>query len=243
MVELVASGYDIRTVRDFAVPVEELIEVGYFKKVIEVDISRAFEVADRLDLYMSQAFWIQLLGHIEANLGDTDEKIIAAIYPKANLGKDIQGGPLFRRRLPQELKNSIGHDYIISPFARSLPPEQKWSQENWQKLVETFPEKSFAVFGNSLYDPHDYIKAPNVIDKYDKPFKEVCTELALSKEGIISVVTGTSHLAFHLGVKNILLNNQNFEWGTNPDAICIRTPIPTLIVDEVVEVMKANQDG
>ena len=124
-------------------------------------------------------------------------------------------------------------DYYISPFARSLPEEQKWPQEKWLKLVNSMPQYRFGLFGNSKYDDPNYLKAANVLEVFDKPFNDVCDLLVHSK-GLISVVTGTSHLAFHLGKRNVLLTSQTMAWGNNPDAIQIKKPIENITVEEVI---------
>ena len=87
--------------------------------------------------------------------------------------------------------------------------------------------KEFIVLGNSKYDEYDFITAPNCIDFYDHSLSIVSSMLK-SSNGLISLVTGTSHLAFHLGVRNIVLNNQNMLWGRNPDGIHIETDIQKL---------------
>jgi hypothetical protein len=165
-----------------------------------IDISKAFDNAHKNNWYMSQAFFNEL------NLP------VPVIAPKANIEY-----------------NYIKHNdlYFISPFARSLPPNQKWSKENWLTFIDMHPEKEFFILGNTKYDPLKFITAKNVHDYYDHSLKNVASMMK-SSNGLISVITGTSHLAFHLGVKNIVLNNQNMSWGRNPDGIHIETSIQNL---------------
>lgn len=165
----------------------------------------AFSIATSKDLYMSQAFFQQV------------GLPIPTTPPKASLKYDNVDVPIF--------------DYIISPFARSLPDRQKLDRKIWQELVDSMPDKKFCVLGTTKYDDLWFITGPNVEPKYDFTFTYVANLLAKATEGLISLVTGTSHLAFHLGVKNYLINNQDFKWGTNPDARCLRHDIPSLFPD------------
>ncbi len=105
----------------------------------------------------------------------------------------------------------------------------------WQELVNTLPDKKFCLFGNSLYDDPSFIEGDNVTSVFDQPFEVVANIMLKSKEGLISVVTGISHLAFHLGVKNILLTNQNMTWGNNPEAVMIKENITFLTTDNLIE--------
>jgi hypothetical protein len=125
------------------------------------------------------------------------------------------------------------YDYLLSPFARSLVPEDKWQQGNWQQLIHELPNKKFALLGDSSHDDKNYVTGQNVDVVFDQPFSEVCN-LFKSCTALISVVTGTSHLAFHLGVNNILLVNQNMTWGINPNAFCIKKPVTSIDVHNVV---------
>ena len=175
---------------------------------IVIDLDKAFSYARKNDVYMSKAFMetLSLLNKEDA--------------PKADLcyGK---------------VKSLDTPYFLISPFARSLPDNQKWDQHKWQELTNMNSDRTFFVLGNSKYDDEKYLVGENVFNLYDKPFKEVCRKMKGS-EGLLSLVTGTSHLAFHLNVKNILLTNQGESgWGINPDSIKITTDIPELEVEEV----------
>jgi ADP-heptose:LPS heptosyltransferase len=172
-----------------------------------VNISNAFTNASINNWYMSQAFLK------EFNLP------VLTTAPKADLAYNLLQQNNF---------------YFISPFARSLPPEQKWSNANWHEFVNMNKDKKFIVLGNSKYDEHNYIIGDNVADLYDMPLTDVASRLKASN-GLISVVTGTSHLAFHLGVKNIVLNNQDMTWGRNPDGIHITKNIQKLKPIELSE--------
>jgi len=177
--------------------------------------SKAFELSLPKQLYMSQAFFLQLGLPVPENA------------PKALLGWNSGSVEVC--------------DYVLSPFARSLPNEQKWPQEKWQELVDTMSDKSFIVLGNSKYDDPNFLTGENVKAIFDRPFTEVGDTLKVAREGLISVVTGTSHLAFHLGVHNWVLNNQDFRWGTNPSGHHIRTPIPKLLVPELINFLGSNR--
>jgi ADP-heptose:LPS heptosyltransferase len=165
-----------------------------------ISINNAFNNAHINNWYMSQAFFKEL------NL------YVPSTAPKAILSYD------------ESPQNDF---YFISPFARSLPPQQKWSQENWQSFVNINKDKNFRVLGNTRFDEPNFIIGDNVSDFYDRDLRTVAGVLK-SSNGLISVVTGTSHLAFHLSVKNIVLNNQDMTWGRNPDAIHITTHIEQL---------------
>lgn len=184
------------------------IDLEHIEKNIVLSSSKAFEISCKYNCYMTQAFMIQAGFEMPE------------IPPKAHL-KFIENGTF----------NVF--DYIISPFARSLPEEQKWPVEKWRELVQARPDLKFGLFGNSKYDNPEYLIADNVTPVFDKPFNEVCSILVCSR-GLISVVTGTSHLAFHLGKKNILLTSQTMAWGNNPDAIQIKKPIHDITVNEVL---------
>lgn len=174
----------------------------------------AFPVATANNWYMSQAFF----GQVNMDIPTTP--------PKAKLRYTKELVPLC--------------DYVISPFARSLPDRQKWGKREWQKLVELMPDRKFCVIGTSKHDPLPYLKGDNVEHLYDFPFNYVCNLLEYAVCGLISVVTGTSHLAFHLSVKNWILNNQDFAWGTNPDGVSIRNDIPSLFPEKVKEILESS---
>lgn len=173
----------------------------------------AFQIAVQNNWYMTQAFLAQ------ASLD------IPTTPPKADLIYSAVASP--------------EADFILSPFARSLPPNEKWSQAEWQRLVDMQPHLTFCLIGSSKDDPN-FIKGHNVKVELGRPFNFIC-QLLKSSKGLISVVTGTSHLAFHLGVKNYLINNQSMLWGTNPDAVNIRTDIPKLKAEEIIDKINLDQ--
>lgn len=191
-----------------------------FEKQIILSSSEAFQIAVKKNYYMTQAFMEQ------AGLE------VLEVPSKAKLNY-INAAPLGTQSVC---------DYLISPFARSLPSEQKWSNEKWSELVRSMPHKIFGLLGNSKYDDrlflHDH---ENVIPLFDLNFDTLCGVFKNS-ECLISVVTGTSHLAFHLGVKNILLTNQLMTWGNNPDAILIADPIRNITVKQVIEKIESLYD-
>lgn len=178
-----------------------------YSKTYELNTSKAFEIANQKSLYMSQAYFAQL-------------------------GLDIPVNPP-RALFQIDPVETAEYNVILVPFARSLPPEQKWPQAKWQELVNSLPSVSFCVFGNSVHDPKGYITGPNVADEYDNDFNTVCNLMYKAKT-VVSIVTGISHLCFHLAVPNILLTNQNMTWGNNPDAFQLKTYIPDLKVSEVL---------
>lgn len=182
---------------------------------IILNSSEAFQIAAKKNYYMTQAFMEQ------AGLE------VSEVPPKAKLNF----GQLV---INQKRKKKIFPDYLVSPFARSLPLEQKWPKEKWQQLVDSLPNKLFGLLGNSKYDNENFITGKNVKNCFDMDFSLLC-HFYLRSKGLISVVTGTSHLAFHLGVKNILLTNQGMTWGNNPDAIRITDPIQNITVEQVIE--------
>lgn len=187
-----------------------------YDEELSLDISKAFSVASQKNLYMSQTHF-DVLGYY-----------VPQVAPKADL-----------EIVPIECPE---YDFLLAPFARSLPPQERWSQARWQKLVDALPHLRFGLLGTAATDSPDYLKGYNVTAEFDHNFNYVSNLLRKSK-GVISVVTGISHLCFHLGVPNILLNNQNFTWGTNPEAINIRTPIPELMASTVVEKIKEFLDN
>jgi hypothetical protein len=175
-------------------------------KTIFVDMDSAFKRASQYNWYMTQAFM--------DNLGMP----VPSIPPKAKLIFD-----------KEEVES---YDYLLSPFSRCLPESDKLPVHVWQDFVNKFPAK-YALLGNSKFDDPNFIQG--VTPVFDLPFSKVCNLYEKCK-ALISVVTGTSHLAFHLGTKNILLVNQNMTWGTNPDALCIRKRILTIKAEDIIQI-------
>lgn len=189
---------------------DELPENEKFK---EINLSKAFNLATSKKIHMTQAHF-GILGYpIPDN----------AIRPELEF-----------RKIDTETC-----DWILSPFSRSLPENQKWQQDNWNKLVDMMPDKQFIVLGNSNNDKKDYIfEKHNVRHIYDTTMENVFNLLLNARNGVLSVVTGTSHMAHALGVNNILFNNQDFVWGTNPDALCLRKTIHSYKSEEVAEILR-----
>jgi len=181
-----------------------------FDKEITFNSSEAFGIANTYNWYMTQAFMKQ------AGLE------VPEIAPKAKLNYGSSSIPV-----PTV-------DYLISPFARSLPLDQKWQREKWQELVTKMKDKTFGVLGNYKYDDPMYLNGKNVRLFYSLSFDFLC-RLFINSKALISVVTGTSHLAFHLGLKNILLTNQFMTWGNNPEAIKLTRNIHDIQINEVIE--------
>jgi SAM-dependent methyltransferase len=177
-------------------------------KVITVDLSAAFVKAHESGWYMTQA----LMHNVGLPVVSPPPK--AKLFFLSNSGVQC-------------------YDYLISPFSRCLPTEERWSQANWQKLVNLCPNNTFGLLGNSKHDDKNFVVGKNVYPVFDLPFSALC-ELFSKHQLLISVVTGTSHLAFHLGVKNIVLTTQNGQWGVNPDAFCIKKELRTITAEEVI---------
>jgi hypothetical protein len=178
---------------------------AYINEDLSFDLHAAFELASRENLHM-----------IQANFAYADLPVPQDI-PKPILKINPCHAPVF--------------DFLLAPFSRSLPPEQKW--DKWQELVDAMPGKQFALLGDPAIDPVDFIKAPNITPQFGHSMDYVCNLLKNSKHGLISVVTGISHLAHALGVTNYLFFNQG-RWGQNPDAVLFDKHIPDIEVEEVV---------
>jgi hypothetical protein len=176
------------------------------------NISRAFELSCRQNLHMIQANYPELCYDVPA---------------------DIPKPKLYIKPEPVEYV-----DFLISPFSRSLPEEQKWQKEKWQQLVVAFKKYKFGLLGSFRDDP-EFIKADNCINIFDKSFNYVSNTMMKARYGLISVVTGTSHLAYALSVKNFLFINQG-AWGKNPEALYITDPINSITVDQVKKFINEN---
>lgn len=173
----------------------------------ELYIEEAYHLAQMSNLYMSQT-WFGQLGYV-----------IPEQPPKPEL------------YIKPETTERV--DFVVSPFSRCLPDDQKWKKENWVRLFASMPEYTFAVIGHERDLDSDYTaNAENVVGIFNKPMNYVANLMMRSTHGLISVVTGTSHLAFALSVKNFLLTNQG-AWGTNPEGICMRSNINKLTVNKL----------
>jgi len=191
-----------------------------FDSSIELDIHKAFSDAHKHNLYMTQAYYPQV------NLPIPEKA------PKAPL----ELGPLYGGVI---YTGYPSFDIIFAPFARSLPEEQKWSQENWQKLADSLPNEDICVLGSKT-DPINYIQGKNVICINGLPLKNAFKILGNSGL-LVSVVTGTSHVAFHMGIDNIVLNSQLMTWGRTPSGVHIDKDIQKITVEEVIDKIKSIQ--
>lgn len=185
----------------------------HYNKILKLDAYEACGISRIHNYYMSQAHF--------AYLGMPVPKI----PPKA----ELEFATL----------NVASFDYILAPFSRSLPNEQQWPKEQWQKLVDQMPQCSFCIIGHERDDQH-LISGNNVTALYNKPIVEVINVLKKAKRGLISVVSGPSHMAFHLSVKNYLLTNQQMTWGNNPDAIQIRDYLPALTAERLTTILQTS---
>lgn len=181
-----------------------------YERIIELDIHKAFEISEMHNYYMSQAHFAYL------NLP------VPKMPPKAEFEFELSDEPEY--------------DFIIAPFSRSLPAEQCWPKMCWQQLVELMPGSSFCIIGHAR-DEKNLANGSNVFEMYDKPIVNIMNVLKKASKGLISVVSGPSHLAFHLGIKNYLLTNQPSAWGNNPEAVKISDHIPELKAEKLVEVL------
>jgi len=177
---------------------------GFYDKAF--DLHKAFTYAASNNLHMIQAFFWDMDLAVPTDIPKPKLHVIPEKAPKV--------------------------DYVLSPFSRSLPEDQKWPQERWNELCELLPHKSFALIG-SWEDDYYYITAPNCMNIFGRRMNYVCN-LLCNATALISVVTGTSHLAYALGVKNYLFFNQG-AWGKNPDAVLFTDPIPNISVEQVIQ--------
>lgn len=184
-----------------------------YNRIYELDISKAFDLASLHNYYMSQSHF--------AYLGLP----VPAAPPKAELEFEETEVPVY--------------DYIVAPFSRSLPPDQRWPKDQWQELVTQLSDYSLCVIGHER-DEKNFVTGTNISYMYNEPIVEVIKVLKKAKKGLISVVSGPSHLAFHLGVKNYLLTNQSMTWGNNPEAVMVYGYIPELKPVKVIEVLNGN---
>lgn len=177
------------------------------------DLHGAFALAAKESLHMTQANF----------------KAMGLPIPKDVLRPFLQVGP--------DPRMSVAYDYILSPFSRSLPENERWPKERWAELVKAMPDKKFAMVGGPNDDP-DYIPGTSVI--FGHSFEYLSMLLLNVRHGLISVVTGTSHLAHALGARNFLFCNQG-AWGKNPDALIFPGTIPSITVSQVVQNLREWQ--
>lgn len=180
---------------------------------ITLDVQKAFTYAQTRHLHMAQAHYY------------TVGLPVPSVVPLPQLNVIPQRVQVF--------------DYIIAPFSRSLPIQQKWQQHKWQALVNSLPGNTFCLFGSSKFDDCNFISGANVTVVFDEDFNKVCNIMQQCRRGVISVVTGIAHLAHALGTKNYLFCNQG-AWGKNPDAVVLDKNIHDITVEEVLNVLKTK---
>ncbi len=188
-------------------------ESALYDRILELNISKAFDIANDHNYYMSQSHFAYLSLPVPQQ------------PPKAELEFDLADGAVY--------------DYIVAPFSRSLPPEQRWPKAQWQRLADLMPDHTFCIIGHDR-DERDFVTGNNVFHMYNEPLLKVINILKNAGKGLISVVSGPSHLAFHLCVKNYLLTNQNMTWGINPEAVCVCDYIPDLKAERLIEVLNLD---
>lgn len=123
-------------------------------------------------------------------------------------------------------------DYVLSPFSNSLPTNERWPKEKWIELVKG-SNKTFALIGGVNDEP--FINELNCINIFGESLCYIAN-LLLNCKALISVVTGTSHLAYALDVKNILFCVQG-SWGKNPQAIILNENIPGIHPNKVINML------
>lgn len=194
---------------------------------VNLNCTLAWEVAIERNLHMTQAYF-HLLG---LPVPETPVKAQLTFPTKAG---------------------AIGYksfDYIIAPFSRSLPGTQRVNTEVWKELIESL-KKDVLIIGHTRdldaaldilggYVSHDqygaaYINSAKGSALLGGEFTDVIELMKIAKGGLISVVSGPSHVAFHVGIKNYLITNQRELWGNNPDAVQIRESIPELTAETIM---------
>lgn len=174
----------------------------------KLEISEAFLYAENNRLHMTQAYFHQ------CNL----------LTPPTPIKPELEFS---------EYTISMDFNYMLAPFSRSLPENQKWPQENWNQLVKEFSDKKFLLFGNSSHDSKEFIQGPNVQYMFDEPLERVAYVMKNSRAKLLSVVTGLSHMSYALDVPIVLLWGQSSPWGDNPDAIHLNGPVVNISVEAV----------
>jgi hypothetical protein len=128
-------------------------------------------------------------------------------------------------------------DYLIAPYGRSAPIEQKISLDIWKKFFNKKNNFIFGVLGDSRNDNFDiFNNMQNVIKVFDNDFNSVYNKMKNSK-GVISIVTGITHFCYHAKIPNILFSNQFANWGNNPEARTIIKNIPNISVNDIEEAL------
>lgn len=199
--------------KKYRIMLQEREEALYGRK-LEIDILKAFALSHQYNCYMSQAH-----------------------FPC--LGLPLPPVPV-KAELEFEAMNEPVYDYVLAPFSRSLPPQQRWAQAQWQRLVQLLPEKSFCIIGHAR-DEKDFVTGDHIAHLYNASMVKLINVLKKARGGLISVVSGPSHLAFHLGVRNYLLTNQPMTWGINPEAVKICDPIGALKAEKVAALLREKE--
>lgn len=176
------------------------------------DLTEAFAFSNANDLYMSQCH------HHRFGLP-------VPVYPLS----------------PELTIRDIGvtdYDYLLAPFGRSAGENERWPKEKWIELKKSLEKEGFkvGVLGAGTNYPFEW--GSNT--QFGHPMVEVLNLIKKCRRGVISIVTGISHLCYAVDAKNYLLTNQLGAWGQNPDAVRIETYIPNITVEEVLEVLKCQ---
>lgn len=182
-------------------------------KYSDLDLGKAFQYGCANNLHMSQCY------HVQFGLPTPEHPI----RPELNV-PDVEV-PIY--------------DYILAPFSRSLPEEQKWSLHKWQELGWQLEKQGYSVcvFGNSKYDQSTF----GLTNEYDRPMNEVLNIIKKCRKGVVSIVTGISHLAYAMNTKNILLSGQGDSgWGINPDGYIITGMVCDFTKEQVLRIINEN---
>lgn len=181
----------------------------------ELNLLEAFRISSIKDLHMTQAHFATL------GLPVPDKPI----RPELEFDYD------------PEKRTGLSGDFMIAPFSRSLPDDQKWPSHYWQEVIDKMHDKSFAILGNTKHDDFNFISGNNVIKNFGYSFNFVSRIIKKSGK-LISLVNGMSHLSYALGVETYLISGQTGKWGLNPEALFI--PITKLEPDQLIEILKTK---
>jgi hypothetical protein len=140
--------------------------------------------------------------------------------------------PRAELEVDESTKVGILGDVGLSPFSRCLPTHEKWPQQQWQRLVDAFPDVRFLLYGDERYDDPRYVTGPNVIPFFGYTVQQLVISIRDLPKCVISVSTGTSHIAHAVQQKNILLISQG-PFAKNPDAIKIERHVEGIAFDLV----------
>lgn len=183
----------------------------------EMHCLRAFNHAQRFGMHMTQAF---------ADLLYKDLRLETPAKFKMGAVKAWPTDFIVGKHPP-----FTGHaSYItIAPCSRSLGIHERLPMFEWAKFLHAadrtqkyvvlyherdeqgimiIKEQLYILDGFKIRDNVHYVKADGFVH---------LARLIAGSEYLISVVSGPSHIAFHSGIKNVLLTQQT-GWGVNPDA-------------------------